>query len=309
MDQSNLSAYELERLENMRRNAAHLASLGLDDASSAPARSRGGASSRKRPAAPRPLPTAQAVRRSSRQRVAVTPYTDATPLPDARRAPPPSSASHAEPVGYGEPTALDAAGAAAMRSALESREPAERGSTRGVRVDVPALLRGGLGEHVAGPSTKASVVALLAGAGGSGRQMPRFSKYAGGLEWENAVSLFINIGGSDYNNTFSHGGQRVSWFGGSKMHLDTPLVQRLLTGAEAEEEGGEGGEGAATVLLFCREVGRETGAYVCCGRLRYVQHWQVHPLKFEWDLLDFDELAASKPPFKALMRLARPSTK
>ena len=84
MDQSNLSAYELERLENMRRNAAHLASLGLDDASSAPARSRGGASSRKRPAAPRPLPTAQAVRRSSRQRVAVTPYTDATPLPDAR---------------------------------------------------------------------------------------------------------------------------------------------------------------------------------------------------------------------------------
>lgn len=49
--------------------------------------------------------------------------------------------------------------------------------------------------------------------------LPRFSKYAGALEWLNCVYLWVNLGGtSGYSNAFSEKGRHIMWFGGSKMH-------------------------------------------------------------------------------------------
>ena len=64
-DDAGLSAYELERLANMRRNAAHLESLGLESRApgGVPARRPAGGSSGKSRA--RPLPPPPAARRSS----------------------------------------------------------------------------------------------------------------------------------------------------------------------------------------------------------------------------------------------------
>lgn len=43
---------------------------------------------------------------------------------------------------------------------------------------------------------------------------PRFSKYMGALEWKNAVCLFVNVGGAEYNNLFLDDGRMVTWFAG-----------------------------------------------------------------------------------------------
>ena len=85
-DASGLSAYELERLDNMRRNAEHLESLGLEARPPSVRRPAGSSSSRKRPARAEPLPPAEGVRRSSRQRTLTSIYSDETPLPEPRRA-------------------------------------------------------------------------------------------------------------------------------------------------------------------------------------------------------------------------------
>lgn len=64
---------------------------------------------------------------------------------------------------------------------------------------------------------KAAVMALS-----NGGAVPRFSKYAGAVEWRNCVYLWVNIGvGSDYQNSFSSHGRHMMWFGGSRMHSGT----------------------------------------------------------------------------------------
>ena len=50
----------------------------------------------------------------------------------------------------------------------------------------------------------------------------------GALEWKNAVCLFVNVGGAEYNNLFLDGGRQVTWFAGSQQHDQTPIVRRLL---------------------------------------------------------------------------------
>ena len=62
-----------------------------------------------------------------------------------------------------------------------------------------------------------------------------YSKYSGTLEWKNAVFLWVNIqANADYPNKFYETGRRFSWFGGSKMNGETPLVKRLLRNKESD---------------------------------------------------------------------------
>jgi hypothetical protein len=57
----------------------------------------------------------------------------------------------------------------------------------------------------------------------------RFNKYSGVVEWQNALFLWVNIGGSQgYKNTFEANGEYISWFGGSSMHKESRIVKRLL---------------------------------------------------------------------------------
>ena len=288
-DTDGLSAYELERLENMRRNAAHLESLGID--ARPPAQPHKPAA-RKRPR-PKQEPTTAPpteVRRSSRQRVATTIYSDETPLSEPRR-----GAAYSFPSGPyegpDEPLEDDdaeedkAASAARAAAALAARPPPEKDSARAIKLDVPAILSTLLGKPIPGAPTKASAVdAITMGTSA------RFSKYAGALEWKNAIVLWVNVGGSDYKNLFSAkseessssadgGGLTMTWYASERNSEETPIVQRLIAGRDA-------------VLLFCRveKEGRKE-PYVCCGKLGYVSHVpRRQPLKFVWRLEDAEGL-------------------
>jgi len=107
-----------------------------------------------------------------------------------------------------------------------------------------------------------------------------FNKYSGVQEWKNILFLWINFGApnSDVINAFSpHNDDTISWFGGSRMHSETSVIQRLQDPSQ-------------TVLLWCREYqpsARTFTPYVCFGRLEYKSHnVNVHPIEFVWKLRD-----------------------
>lgn len=110
---------------------------------------------------------------------------------------------------------------------------------------------------------------------------PKFSKYSGVVEWKNCVFLWVNIGvpGGEYNNSFSEGGKYITWFGGSRMHADTPVTKRLLKGG-----------GSETVLLWVR---LEKEPYTCLGPVKVVESdIGVHPITIKWELLLYEPLKA-----------------
>lgn len=110
---------------------------------------------------------------------------------------------------------------------------------------------------------------------------PKFSKYSGIVEWKNCVYLWVNIGGhsGDYNNSFSEQGKYITWFGGSKMHADTPVTHRLLQGGTNE-----------TVLLWVR---LEKEPYTCLGPLKVVENnVNTYPVTMKWELMLHNQLMA-----------------
>lgn len=286
-----LSAYELERRENIRQNNLRLQELGIEPMVTYPrARSNG---SYQRPATKRrtlaaPEYAVEGLRRSSRHRVATEPYTDDSPLPHGRR---PAAPERRRP--YESPDNDSNSGSdggndlsATHQDVLKPQEraPPESGSSRTVALAIPELLERHMGRKISELSTKESAVRAM-----SGRLGVRFSKYSGSLEWKNAVVLWVNIGGSDYKNVFFDGGARMTWYASPNNHEGTPVVARLLS------------KGKETVLLFCRLPGMP---YVCCGRLEYVSHVpRRQPLKFEWALVDLPKLRG-RPDFDELLQAA-----
>lgn len=282
-----LTAYELERLENIRQNNLRLQELGLD----APPPSRAGASVRAPPKRKRPaLSTEEPVerRRSLRQRVATVIYSDETPLPQTH--------SRAQPVErsrpYEAPEDDDQEDGAARESTavqtdVAERPPPDAGSARAIELSVDAIMERHLGKPVSSTFTKAAAVEAI-----TGRKKVSFSKYSGTLEWRNAILLWVNIGGADYRNVFFDGGARMTWYASPKNHEGTPVVRRLLAGKDA-------------VLLFCRlQQEGSSEPYVCCGRLAYVSHDPSRqPLKFVWSLRDLEMLRKSAD-FRELLAAA-----
>ena len=119
-----------------------------------------------------------------------------------------------------------------------------------------------------------------------------FNKYSGVQEWGNQVLfLWINLGApnSDVTNDFPQGGRQVTWFGGSRMHNSTPVIQRLVTIGKIKP-----GSNNAGVVLWCRRYIKERKTfepYTCLGRLSYVSHDpNSHPLAFVWKLEDFERI-------------------
>ncbi|KAL7471659.1 hypothetical protein ACHAXS_011957 [Conticribra weissflogii] len=67
-----------------------------------------------------------------------------------------------------------------------------------------------------------------------------FNKYCGVQEWKNAIFLWVNIdndasySSSGYTNVFSKGGRHMTWYGGSNMREDSPIIRKLIrVGREA----------------------------------------------------------------------------
>lgn len=111
---------------------------------------------------------------------------------------------------------------------------------------------------------------------------------------------------------FVLGGRRITWFAQRRQTIDSPVIARLIhdtpRGMKREGVDGSGWEfGAAAgssqggsaprtptcqVVLWCRLPGEP---YVFCGRLHYVTHDPTtSPLRFVWELADFDLLTSGK---------------
>eukprot|EP00980_Cylindrotheca_fusiformis_P002714 scaffold627_cov125-Cylindrotheca_fusiformis.AAC.31 len=128
-----------------------------------------------------------------------------------------------------------------------------------------------------------------------------FNKYCGVQEWKNAIFLWVNLGNNKDNpvvNDFLEDGRQITWFGGSRMYDDSPVIHRLIQLGK-EGEGGERNE-SSRVILWCRKYQTATKQftpYVCFGRLAYQSHVrESHPLAFVWRLLDYDRFKNHTDP-------------
>lgn len=114
---------------------------------------------------------------------------------------------------------------------------------------------------------------------------PRFNKYAGWVEWQNAIFLWVNAAGGNFTNTFTNGGKQVTWYvGGANPTEKSPIVGRLLSISKNVDRA------KTQVLLFCRERGTEP--YVYCGSLGYVAHDATKKgFEFTWRLKEHARLS------------------
>lgn len=140
-------------------------------------------------------------------------------------------------------------------------------------------------------------------------------RYAGVLEWNNAIVLWVNADNSQYKNRFLGDGEEMTWYAGDRCVPYTPMFERLreygglsprIPPAEDEEEATETqesqmkyGEPKGDVLLFCRKPGEP---YVYLGRLEVVDcDVRKLPIKFVWRLKDHADLKGL-PDFVELVK-------
>ena len=117
-----------------------------------------------------------------------------------------------------------------------------------------------------------------------------FNKYCGVQEWSNCVFLWVNLATADSPNDFLLNGRQITWFGGSRMHDESPVIHKLIQyGQEAMIKKDD-----SKIILWCRRYQTENKKftpYVCLGRLGYESHIPgSSPLSFVWNLLDYDGL-------------------
>ncbi|KAL7540570.1 hypothetical protein ACHAXR_012540 [Thalassiosira sp. AJA248-18] len=142
-----------------------------------------------------------------------------------------------------------------------------------------------------------------------------FNKYCGVQEWRNTIFLWVNLGTADSPNEFLEGGKQVTWFGGSRMHDESPVVHKMIrfgkeemrslakkTTNEEEEASAKANnvDSNNTIVLWCRRYQPEVkkfSPYVCFGRMGYRSHVPgSRPLSFVLELLDYDGLKCHDHP-------------
>ena len=165
-------------------------------------------------------------------------------------------------------------------------------SAKAMKLDVELLLSDTFVGKTLSKTGKAHVMeesAKLAVNGYTGGHIS-FNKYCGVQEWgNNVLFLWINLHApnSDVINEFPDDGRQVTWYGGSRMHEGTPVIQRLLAVGRNRPQGGG-------IVLWCRRYIKERKTfepYTCLGRLSYVSHNpNSHPLAFVWKLVDYDRI-------------------
>lgn len=175
--------------------------------------------------------------------------------------------------------------------------PAASGSSRSMKCDVNKLLQSYIGNTIVprDGQVKRAVIQLSSNSG----VCPSFNRMSGICEWANCVFLFVNVGGSDYDNLlyFSRSSEPrvddlvaedsgaacavMTWFAQPRQDPDTPVLLRMRR-SDVEP-----------VLVFFRVVG--VPEYIFGGRLQYVAHdAAARPLQFWFRLADWQALHASQ---------------
>lgn len=162
------------------------------------------------------------------------------------------------------------------------------------------------------------------GGGGDPKQQQQqqdaisFNKYSGVCEFQNdVIFLWVNMHTPDSNvkNEFvlikrekdeEEEQVQMTWFGGSKMRIDSPTIQRLLDiGKRASK--GDLSDSCGIVLWYrLYDVSKKKfQPYSCLGRLGYHCHHDdesesSHPVKIIFNLLDYKYLKVAKGPHGSL---------
>ena len=285
-----LSPYEKLRLENIRRNEEELRRLGLhvNKLTTLSAASSSSSALTRRPRRKKTKVHLEAVRRSSR----------------VCGRPAPSYKEYGEKefeYNGGDPVRRPAKRAKTQN--VKSTKPANPHSIKVLNADVAKMQANWIGTIIppwGGQVKRAAMEELY-----SGKGSPRFSRMSGIQEWKNSVALFVNVYGTGYKNVFLNGGNEITWFAQSRQTEHTPVIKRLVRseGGVYIDENDEGEEEEVDVkptpvLLFCRNLGQ---GYVYCGRCLYLGHDPSRsPIRFVWQLQDFDKLKQCEP-FNALI--------
>ncbi|CAN0045650.1 unnamed protein product, partial [Ectocarpus fasciculatus] len=166
----------------------------------------------------------------------------------------------------------------------------EKTSCLNLCADISFFLRDGVLGHPMSTFGKAAVMAAA-----NGGKEPKFSKFPGVVEWQNALFLWVNVAAPDneYHNEFLEGGKAITWFGGSKMWRGCPKVQRLLSSIGTQVQGEVSRSGQHDVVLLFVRVPR--GNYISLGRVSCRSaDLTTHPIRMTWALEDFDRLTLSR---------------
>ena len=78
---------------------------------------------------------------------------------------------------------------------------------------------------------------IVACSGSFSGPVPAFNRLCGVVEWKNAIALFVNVGGSDYENVFAvcpRGGVTSSAPAPVPAPVPVPVITAPVTGCEAE---------------------------------------------------------------------------
>lgn len=261
MEQDN--PYLRLRKEKMARNQARLQELGLHKPTTRPSSVNTNlpkASAKKEPSEREDIP----LRRSSRKRSSPSSVQDTPFLLDTiSRSPKRSSPNKPVVAVFKDPQTFPSHSARAMELNVFKL-------IHGDSTTKPGLL----GKKMA-HTGKAHVMeesARLAVDGVDPEDIHRlsFNKYSGVQEWGNRVMfLWVNLGApnSEVINEFYQGGRQVSWFGGSRMHEGTPVIQKLKAVVSKKNGKDSSSDG---IILWCRKYIAEHktfSPYVCLGRL------------------------------------------
>lgn len=215
-----------------------------------------------------------------------------------------------------------------QKTIIESTPPIQPGTTRSISLHVQKIL---CGPHFDYPvfvgrtlsSTGKATVLAHACCMCDKEQNVSFNKYSGVCEFQNdVIFLWVNMNtpDSEVKNDFvvvkkndKDGNDKddddddeeqvqMTWFGGSRMRMDSPTIQRLLDiGKRASA--GELSESCGIVLWYrlYNFSKRQFEPYSCLGRLGYHHHEsESHPVKFIFNLLDYKYLKVASRPNTSL---------
>lgn len=294
------------REQKIARNNARLKSLGLLKPTRKSTRrmtvaalSSSKVSKRQRPerSSDPHLPVRRSARRAGKEAPNYKDWADTNSRAERQQKPKKASARLLESNEYAE-GGEDNYGNIAPRKSAGETKLSTKISTRNTLASVDSIVRRFLGKELE-RTGKAAVIDAALEASSSSDGVPEynvsFNKYSGICEWQNdAIFLWVNIGSphADVVNEFVDGGQRMTWFGGSRMHDGTPSIRNLIRVGRKARDGNLTKEDG--IILWVRQYlpeRRNFTPYVCLGRCSYGNHVAgTKPMEFVLNILDCDAL-------------------